>query len=854
MKEEQKELLEKSKTEDEDLTNQGHQSEARERHVGQRKRCQGFGHRIVVPLPPNSSIKPLIDLALSLTCPDDGRVVALLLAMGEPEENAHRLHQIRPIIESMIEDGQPVELYAYTSSSSTRGILDASRELGADILVLDARLPAKGGTKLGTIVENIIPVSPCPVVLYRPGESATVGRIVVPILQGRKAYSASRLALKLGKRLDKPIEALFLETESPEHEPAYWDETKRKSATLFDQSDGTSVTQTVVQTADPVEGLVSNVQDDDLAVTDIYEQGEWEQWIRGDASLDALRTWPGAFLVNATSAVTLPRPWWEKFKSWLNPKVTQFEGEELKRDADESSFTSLDYLVLIVIAAILAAFGLVLNSNAVIIGAMLVAPLMTPLIAFATGMAVGNFSIVRQSAGTLFQGILAALLVAILIGWLSSTTIVTSEMASRGNVTFLDMGVALASGLIGAYAKARKSIASSVAGVAIAAALMPPLVTVGLAISFEEWALAEGASLLFLTNIVSITLAAYVTFFWLGLRPGKEADPTVRRRTSTIMIILLIGVLAALTFRSFDTAAAGRIETALRDAFQQAELVNYEIRQSDPLEVVAIVRQPASNIDDTSEIIFAQDSLEELLGEPVKLSVVLEPLVDADVAAANVEFEAQVDQILRENIRSGVLIESVFIAGNPSIVFALISTDVDPDSEPLASEIQAAEAALTEAGGLPVKLQVLSTDAEVGQEVEASNAVFADIIEKTLNESLEIGELVGFTFDVGNPFIVEVTITTELDQTSNEFLANIKATENALTAALGIPVLLDVTVQSPGTFPATPTTPAIAPTEAVPSPEPTIEPTPLDDSAEATDEPPTATEEPAPTVEASPTP
>jgi len=243
-----------------------------------------------------------------------------------------------------------------------------------------------------------------------------------------------------------------------------------------------------------------------------------------------------------------------------------------------------------------------------------------------------------------------------------------------------------------------------------------------------------------------------------------------------------------------------------------------------------------------------------LLGEPVKLSVVLEPLVDADVAAANVEFEAQVDQILRENIRSGVLIESVFIAGNPSIVFALISTDVDPDSEPLASEIQAAEAALTEAGGLPVKLQVLSTDAEVGQEVEASNAVFADIIEKTLNESLEIGELVGFTFDVGNPFIVEVTITTELDQTSNEFLANIKATENALTAALGIPVLLDVTVQSPGTFPATPTTPAIAPTEAVPSPEPTIEPTPLDDSAEATDEPPTATEEPAPTVEASPTP
>jgi uncharacterized hydrophobic protein (TIGR00271 family) len=866
-------------SENEERTAQDRPTDTGEGQVQQLKGCEGFGHLVVVPIPLETSLQPLIDLALSFACPKDGRVVALLLAMGEPEEHAHRLHQIAPIIQSMREDGRPVELAVHSSISITRGVLDATRELRADLLVLDARLPAEGGTKLGTIVENIVPVSPCPVVLYRPGESASIGRIVVPILEGRKASSASQLATALGQRLDKPVEALFLEIESSEQAPAYWDKTKRMDAVFSDQSGGARVAQTVYQVENPVEGFVSHAQDNDLAVTDMNEQGEWEGWIRGDASLDALRTWPGGFLVNATSAVALPRPWWQKTKSWLNPKVTQFEGEELERDADESSLTSLDYLVLITIAAILAAFGLVLNSSAVIIGAMLVAPLMTPLIAFATGIAIGKIKIMRQAAGTLLQGIFAALLVAFIVGWLSSTNIVTAEMAGRGNVTFLDMGVALASGFIGAYAKTRSNIASSLAGVAIAAALMPPLVTVGLAISFGEWALAEGASLLFLTNIVSITLAAWITLFWLGLRPGKEGDPTARRRASTLMVILLVAVLAGINLRSIDTVAAGRIENSLRDSFRQAELVNYEIRQSDPLEVIATVRQPAGNLDDSSEIIVARDSLEELLGKPVKLSVVLEPLVDADVAAANVEFEAQIDRILRQTIQSGELVESIFIPGNPTIVFALISTDADLDSEPLASEIQAAEAALSEAAGLPVELQVLTTGAEVGEEVESSNAAFAETIEKILNESLRGSELVSFTFEVGNPFVVEATIRTELDQSSDEFLANIEATEDALAAALGIPVLLDVTVQSPAIVAATPTTTgagetAPAPTEELPAateelpaateelpaatgepPTATEEPpTVTEESPTVTDEPPTVTEEPAPTVESSPTP
>jgi uncharacterized hydrophobic protein (TIGR00271 family) len=772
--------------------------DAGEGQSGETEKSKGYGHTVVVPISDRTSMQPLIDLALSLACPDHGRVVALLSALGEPEEHALRLHQIEPVIESLSEAGRPVELVVHTSVSQTRGILDATRELRADILLLDARLPAEGGAKLGTVVENIIPVSPCPVFLYRPGESHRVGRIVVPIQEGHEAHTASRLALALARRLKAPVEALYLELESTEGESAYWDQARQSEVTSFDQSDAARVTQTVVEVDDPVKGFVSHARDDDLAVADTGEQAGWGRWLRGDHSLDALRRWPGAFLVNASGAVALPRPWPDKLGSWLKPTVTQFEAEELTRDADKSSYSTLDFQVLIIISAVLAALGLILNSNAVIIGAMLVAPLMAPLIALATGLVVGNLGIMRQAAGTLLLGILAALLVAFFVGWISATSIVTAEMASRGNVTFLDMGVALASGVIGAYATARKDIPSALAGVAIAAALMPPLVTVGLAISFREWPLAQGASLLFLTNIVSITLAAWATFRWLGLHPGKGDDPIARRRASAILVSLLLVILVALNLSNIDTAASGRIENVLRGSFQQAELVTYEVRQSDPLEVVAIVRQPVGNLDDTSEIIEAQRSLEELLEAPVKLSVVLEPLLDADVAAASLASKDLLDEIMGQTLKSGELIDSIVLPGSPTIVFALVSTDADPLSEPLASEIESAEAEMTEVAGVPVELRILTISAQAGVELETSNTAFYEIIEETLNDNLQNSELVDFTFEVGSPFIVEATITTELDSTSEELLTEIEAAEDALSDALGITVLLDITVQSEG--------------------------------------------------------
>ena len=103
---------------------------------------------------------------------------------------------------------------------------------------------------------------------------------------------------------------------------------------------------------------------------------------------------------------------------------------------------------------------------------------------------------------------------------------------------------------------------------------------------------------------------------------------------------------------------------------------------------------------------------------------------------------------------------------------------------------------MTEIAGLPVELQILTTGTTIGEEAETSNAAFAEIIDKTLAQNLQNSQLVEFTFEVGNPFIVEVTVTTELDSTSEELQDEFEAVEAALADALGITVLLDVSIQS----------------------------------------------------------
>ena len=204
------------------------------------------------------------------------------------------------------------------------------------------------------------------------------------------------------------------------------------------------------------------------------------------------------------------------------------------------------FLSLMVLSTILATLGLFANSTAVIIGAMLVAPLMTPIVSAAMGLLRADSSMIQDSLFKIATGIVLALGASSLMAYILPYSQITPEMKMRINPTLLDLGVAILSGIIAAYAKSFKEIIQNLAGVAIAVALVPPLAVAGIGLGYGEFTLFQGAFLLFFTNLVGIIIAAVMTFNVLGF------SSVVKSKKSVIFIfILLLGVSYPL-YLSYD--------------------------------------------------------------------------------------------------------------------------------------------------------------------------------------------------------------------------------------------------------------------------------------------------------------
>ncbi|GAA0880697.1 hypothetical protein GCM10009119_36670 [Algoriphagus jejuensis] len=207
---------------------------------------------------------------------------------------------------------------------------------------------------------------------------------------------------------------------------------------------------------------------------------------------------------------------------WVGHATTdEFKGlfTLLKQNAQTSS----NYLVLMALSTLIATFGLFADSSPVVIGAMILAPLMGPIISLAMGALRQDGILVKSSLITLFWGILIGLFFAVFITWLTPLDGVNSEILSRIRPNLLDLGIALVSGVAGAYAHAKEEIAKTLAGVAISVALVPPLAVAGIGLGWGEWNVFGGAALLLATNLAGIVMAAALTFLVLGFSPFRVA-------------------------------------------------------------------------------------------------------------------------------------------------------------------------------------------------------------------------------------------------------------------------------------------------------------------------------------------
>ncbi len=219
--------------------------------------------------------------------------------------------------------------------------------------------------------------------------------------------------------------------------------------------------------------------------------------------------------------------------------------EELYEDIKDAARLSRVYLAMVMLSTVVAAIGLYYNSVAIIIGAMVIAPLLGPNMALALATTLGDLPLLRRALLTALAGIAATMVFAVIIGVLLQVDPASPEIASRNAVGIGDIVVAFASGSAGALAFTT-GVSTAVIGVMVAVALLPPLVTFGLLMGGGHALPAVGALSLFLVNLICVNLAGVTTFLVQGIRPATWWEKDRAAKATRISIGLWVVMLAAL--------------------------------------------------------------------------------------------------------------------------------------------------------------------------------------------------------------------------------------------------------------------------------------------------------------------
>ena len=221
--------------------------------------------------------------------------------------------------------------------------------------------------------------------------------------------------------------------------------------------------------------------------------------------------------------------------------------EEILAQVEKDAQLNDNFVLLVILSAIVAAIGLLENNLAVIVGAMVIAPLLGPNIAFALGASLGEKKLVITSLKAIFVGVNTAVLVAIGIGLIWPGDFDSMELLLRTDVAYSGTAIALASG-----AAASLSLISGTStvlvGVMVAVALMPPAVTIGLMLSIGSYDLALGAALLLTVNIVCINLSSKLVFLFRGIQPRTWLEAHKAKQSRLLYIAIWIILLMLLFF------------------------------------------------------------------------------------------------------------------------------------------------------------------------------------------------------------------------------------------------------------------------------------------------------------------
>ena len=306
---------------------------------------------------------------------------------------------------------------------------------------------------------------------------------------------------------------------------------------------------------------------------------------------------------------------------WLQDVVgTPDQASVIEKRRDDCGPTAR-YLFMTAMSGGIAILGLLLSSPAVVIGAMLLSPLMGPIMGLGFALAIWDYDWIKQSARSLAWGTVMAVLLCALLVYVSPIQTITTEIAARTKPNIFDLFVAFFSALAGAYAMIRGR-EGTIVGVAIATALMPPLAVVGFGLATWNGTVFWGALLLYITNLITIALTALVMARLYGFRTALSGKQTVFQNFAVVgvFVVLAIPLILSLQSIAFETNAQRQVRAELLDNFDpRSRLGQVDINfETEPVQVDATVFTPQLEADAEVD---AERALTRILGRPVDLSL-----------------------------------------------------------------------------------------------------------------------------------------------------------------------------------------------------------------------------------------
>jgi uncharacterized hydrophobic protein (TIGR00271 family) len=322
------------------------------------------------------------------------------------------------------------------------------------------------------------------------------------------------------------------------------------------------------------------------------------------------------------SPVPDPRPESSSFFGWLTEHLSEGVDHRLVVEkVREDAGWDPHFAFMTLMSAGIAVLGLLLSSPAVVIGAMLISPLMGPIIGLGFALATFDHAELRRTASALAVGAAMAVIFCVAVVLLSPLQTLTAEIAARTRPNLFDLLVALFSGLAGTYSMIRGRH-GTITGVAIATALMPPLAVMGFGLATGNWTVLAGSSLLFFTNLMIIAAAAAILARLYGF--AADLSPHQTRLQATLIVGIMIGFAVPLALAlkqiAWEALAAREIRAAFAETFGDgARLSELDVDfDADPIAVTATVLTP--RVRRGAEGILSE-RLGQLLAHPVELGI-----------------------------------------------------------------------------------------------------------------------------------------------------------------------------------------------------------------------------------------